>query len=130
LDLGAGACALRRPELASIFENSLLHFDEERYLVTDSIVMPNHVHVLATFPDEIALSAQCESWKRFTAREINRSLGLQGEFWQVEQFDHLVRSEEQFWYLRKYVEDNGRKAGLTEGDYRWFSKDVTGMFLA
>jgi hypothetical protein len=66
---------------------------------------------------------QCESWKRFTSREINRTLGQRGEFWQVEQFDHLVSSEEQFWHYRWYIEENGRKAGLRDGEYRWYSKD-------
>jgi REP element-mobilizing transposase RayT len=124
LDGGAGACVLRRPALSAIVEKSLLHFDGERYVLTDSIVMPNHVHFLAAFPNEPAMFAQCESWKRFTALQINKALCQAGEFWQVEQFDHLVRSEEQFWHFRRYIEENGRKAGLKEGEYRWFSKNL------
>src|SRR4051794_31279122 len=60
LDRGAGACELRRPELSAMVEKSLLHFDGERYLITDSVVMPNHVHLLAAFPDEHLMSDQCE----------------------------------------------------------------------
>lgn len=125
LDGGAGACVLRRPELSAIVEKSLLHFDGQRYVMTDAIVMPNHVHLLAAFPDEPAMFTQCESWKRFTALQINKAIGRDGQFWQVEQFDHLVRSEEQFWYFRRYIAENGWKAGLKKGgEYRWFSKDL------
>jgi type I restriction enzyme R subunit len=124
LDGGAGACVLARPELSAIVEDSLLHFDADRYELTDSVVMPNHVHLLVAFPDESSLSTQCESWKRFTGREINRSLHRTGEFWQVEHFDHLVRSEDQFWHYRRYIAENGQKAGLAKGEYRWFSKNL------
>jgi hypothetical protein len=129
LDSGAGACELGRPELAGLVKESLLHFDGERYVLTDCVVMPNHVHLLAAFPDERGMLAQCESWKRFTARAINQRLGREGAFWQVESFDHLVRSEEQFWHYRRYVAENGRKAGLKGGEYRWYSKDVSGLII-
>ena len=75
LDEGHGACVLRRPELGRIVANSLRHFDEDRYLLTDFVVMPNHAHVLAVFPDPKQMLIQCESWKHFTATRINKILG-------------------------------------------------------
>ena len=68
--------------------------------------MPNHVHVLAAFPTEEAMLEQCESWKRFTARQINRLLNRRGRFWQQDVFDHLVRSPEEFERLRAYIAEN------------------------
>ncbi len=124
LDAGAGDCLLARPELSLIVANSLHHFDGDRYVLTDFIVMPNHVHLLAAFPDENAMLAQCESSKRFTARQINAAVGRSGGFWQVEQFDHLVRSAEQFEHYRRYIAANPQKAGLELGQYRHFSKDL------
>src|SRR5262249_37253547 len=124
LDSGAGECVLRRPELGAIVQESVLHFDGERYTITDVVVMPNHGHLLAAFPDEDSMFAQCESWKRYTAREINKAVDQQGEFWQVEHFDHLVRSEDQFWHDRRYIQENGPKAGLKPDEYRWFSKNL------
>jgi type I restriction enzyme R subunit len=122
LDNGVGECVLARPEMSRIVEDSLLHFDGDRYVLTDSVVMPNHVHLLVAFRDEKMLLTQCTSWKRFTGVEIQKSLGRHGEFWQVEQFDHLVRSPEQFAYFRRYIADNPHKAGLPGGAYRWYSK--------
>jgi hypothetical protein len=46
-------------------------------------------------------------------------------FWQLEHFDHLVRSAEQFEHYRRYIAENPQKAKLTEGMYRHFSKRFT-----
>ena len=125
LDFGAGDCLLANPKLSLIVANSLRHFDDERYALTDFVVMPNHVHVLAALRDAEALFEQCTSWKRFTARRINSAVGRNGEFWQVEQFDQLVRSEAHFEHLRRYIADNPKKAGVAAGAYRHFSKTLT-----
>jgi putative transposase len=121
LDSGHGDCVLRRPELAGIVAESLRHFDGERYLLLDFVVMPNHVHLLAAFPDEEAQLAQCESWKRFTATRINQLLQQRGRFWQSDAFDHLVRNERQFDYLRAYIARNPEKAGLRPGEFVHYS---------
>ena len=86
--------------------------------------MPNHVHVLAAFPDEESMLKQCESWKHFTAMQINRQLGRKGRFWQQDGFDHLVRSERQFEHLRRYIAENPTRAGLQPGEYLHESKEL------
>jgi putative transposase len=122
LDDGHGACMLRQPPLAKIVANSLLHFDDDRYLLTDFVVMPNHAHILAAFIDEDGMLDQCESWKHYTAGEINRQLGTSGRFWQQDGFDHLVRSEEHFGKFRRYIADNPKKAGLKAGEFVHYSR--------
>ncbi len=122
LDAGHGECVLRRPELADIVATSLKHFHEDRYLLTDFVVMPNHVHVLVAFQNESAMLAQCESWKHYTAAHINRRLGRKGRFWEQDGFDHLVRSDEAFAYYRHYIADNPVKARLVAGEFIHFSK--------
>ncbi len=129
LDHGLGACRLKERPLAQIVMQSLRHFDESRYLLTDAVVMPNHVHLLVAFRSEHDLLQQCRSWKRFTATRINRWLKAQhlavpsdGEFWQPEQFDHLVRNPEQFLHLRAYIRDNPGNAGLRQSDCLHYSR--------
>ncbi|WP_404308000.1 transposase [Neorhodopirellula lusitana] len=117
LDTCRGKCVLKKRTLAKIVADSLLYFDGERYRMGDFVVMPNHVHLLASFPSEESLTVQCDSWLHFTAHKINLELGLTGKFWQQEPFDHLVRSPEQYNYLRKYIKENGVKAGVREGEY-------------
>ena len=115
LDKGFGACVLARPELNAIVAASLLHFDSSRYHLGDFVVMPNHVHALVCLLDDTEIVAQCTSWKRFSARMINRALSQKGRFWQEESFDHLVRSPEQFAAIRHYIAGNPRN--LNVGEY-------------
>jgi REP element-mobilizing transposase RayT len=125
LDACHGACVMRRPELAAIVAASLLHFDEQRFVVTDFIVMPNHVHLLAAFPTEEAMLAQCDSWKHFTATRLNRALQRTGRFWEEDQFDHLVRSADAFEHYRGYIADNPVRANLRAGEFTHFTKDLS-----
>jgi len=117
LDECLGRCLLRDPALARIISDSLLHFDGERYHMGDFIVMPNHVHLLVAFPDEQRMRQQFASWLHWTATQINRMTGQSGHFWQEEPFDHLVRSNEQYEYLRNYIRDNPKKACLEPAEY-------------
>jgi REP-associated tyrosine transposase len=124
LDTCHGACVLRQTELSQIVAYSLLHFDCERYELTDFVVMPNHVHLIGAFPDEQSMLEQCDSWKHFTATQINRRLSRKGRFWQQDGFDHLVRSVEQFEFLRQYIADNPKRARLRPGEFLHWSKHL------
>jgi putative transposase len=123
LDSCHGSCVLRNPELSQIVDASLRHFDGQRYDLTDWVIMPNHVHLLAAFPDEEEMLLRCESWKHFTATRINRALRRKGRFWQSDGFDHLIRSVEQFEYLRGYIAENPVSARLRPGEFIHVSKD-------
>lgn len=115
---------LKQPALARIVADSLQHFDGDRYDLTDFVVMPNHVHVLVAFPDESSMLAQCDSWKHFTATQINKALSRKGRFWQQDGFDHLVRSIEQFEHFRRYIAEKGPKAKLRPDEYIYWSKPM------
>ena len=117
LDECHGACVLKRRELATIVLDSLKHFDGERYDLDSAIIMPNHVHLIAQFRSPTTCRGQCESWLHYTAYKINKQIGCSGVFWQSEPFDHLIRSAEQFLYLRKYIAQNGIAAKLPEAHY-------------
>jgi type I restriction enzyme R subunit len=124
LDKGLGACVLRRQELNNLVGDSLRHFDGDRYHLGDFVVMPNHVHLIACLLGDTEIEAQCASWKRFTARQINQKLGTSGRFWQEESFDHLIRSREQFEAIQRYIRDN--PAHLPQGDYLLYQPKVAG----
>ncbi|QDV64324.1 transposase [Crateriforma conspicua] len=123
LDSCLGQCPLRDPIAAQIVLDALKFFDGDRYLLGDTIIMPNHVHLLVVFRDANAMRKQCTSWMRYTARRINDHLGRQGHLWQSEPFDHLVRNEKQLEYLRDYIEDNPTKAKLTQGEFLYRRSD-------
>lgn len=122
LDACHGACVLRKPELAAIVRDSLMHFESVRYQMHDFVIMPNHVHLLAVFPDQETMLKQCMSWKHFSAGRINERLSREGRFWQQDAFDHLVRHEAQFERLKRYIAENPARAGLRPGEFVHYSR--------
>ncbi|MGA2068787.1 MAG: transposase [Thermoguttaceae bacterium] len=117
LDRGHGACVLKRPDLAAIMAENLGHFDGERYILGDFVVMPNHVHLLVCLLGATDIEDQCYSWKKYTATRINKVLARHGRFWHEESFDHLVRKPAHFEHLRRYIGENPKKARLRENEY-------------
>ncbi|HKW30885.1 MAG TPA: transposase [Verrucomicrobiae bacterium] len=124
LDQGAGACHLRRPEIADMIAESLQHFHREQYLLDDWVVMPNHVHVILWPMPNITLSEILKGRKRHMARQANLILRKTGEtFWQRESYDHWIRNNEEKARIRRYIRMNPVKAGLckTPEDWKWSS---------
>lgn len=117
LDECQGRCLLRNPSIASIVSKTLLFFDGIRYEMGDFVIMPNHVHLFAAFEDAGQMKSTFNSWLHYSAREINKFLGERGHFWQYEPFDHLIRSNRQFEYIREYIKNNPIKAKLREGEF-------------
>jgi len=124
LDKCHGACPLKDAGLAQIIADSLNAFEGERYVLTDFVIMPNHVHLMAAFSTPEMMRSQIAGWKRFQARQINIALERSGHFWQEDDFDHLVRSESQVLYYRKYIADNPRKARLKPGEFLHWSREL------
>lgn len=123
LDQGLGAQWLKDHRIASIVENALLFFDNDRYTLHAWVVMSNHVHVLFTPAEGWTLTKILHSWKSFTAREANKVLKRSGEFWQAEYFDRAVRDESGFNKAVEYIEHNPVVAGLcgSPGEWRFCS---------
>jgi menaquinone-specific isochorismate synthase len=119
LDSGAGSCHLRNPNVAEQIAGALHHFDEKRYLLFAWGIMPNHVHVVAKlFPGQ-TLASTIHTWKSYTAKTANRVLGLRGDFWQREYYDHLIRDDSEFEHAVRYVEENPVKAKLQNWPWVW-----------
>jgi REP element-mobilizing transposase RayT len=119
LDNGAGACHLRRPEIASIAADALGHFDNKKYRLFAWCVMPNHVHVVVRLLPGNKLADVVHSWKSFTAKRANELLGRSGSFWQREYYDHLIRDEQELERAIRYVGANPAKAGLRDWKWVW-----------
>ena len=120
LDAGAGACWLRRPEIAGLVARALNFFDGERYDLHAWTVMLNHVHVVVWPRPGHTLSSIEHSWKSFTANQANKMLGRIGShFWQKEAYDHLIQNDEERSRLCAYVADNPVKVGLCARPEEW-----------
>jgi REP element-mobilizing transposase RayT len=123
LDQGYGACWLRRPDLAQLVENALLHFDGERWRTLAWNVMPNHVHWLVEPLAGLSLAKLLQTVKGFTGREANRILGQTGAFWEREYHDRVIRDDQHLLNVIAYIHNNPVKSGLVKRaeDWRWSS---------
>jgi len=106
LDECHGACLLARDDLRTIVEAAFAHFDGQRYELMESVVMPNHVHVLVSPFAGHELSRIVQSWKSFTAHEINKKLKRTSAFWQKGSFDHIVRNAKELERIAAYIRNN------------------------
>lgn len=129
LDDCHGKYLLRRSDCSSALETALHHFDGDRYRLHSFVIMPNHVQILATFPNRADMLRQCRSWKQFTAAKIHHLTGGSGRFWRQDSFDHLVRHEAQFRRLVRYLNENPVKARLPDGEFRLFVEPELEMSL-
>ena len=123
-----GSCYLRQPSVADLIVEAI-HYNAAtlgHYVLHAFVVMPNHVHLLAS--PAVPLPTLAKSLKGITAKLANAMLGLTGApFWQQESYDRLVRNRQEFESIRAYIEQNPVRAGLVPeaGEYRWSSAWAT-----
>jgi REP element-mobilizing transposase RayT len=110
--------------LANIVAETIWKFDGDRYDLDSFVIMPNHIHAIVQFRGSYELSVISQSWMRFTARQINKHIGRVGALWQPECFDHIIRSDKQFQYLRRYIFENPNKANILAGQYLYWSRET------
>jgi putative transposase len=119
-----GSFYLRQPPIAEMIVEAIQYNANilGHFLCHAFVVMPNHVHLLAT--PAVALPKLTKSLKGITAKRANAMLALTGNpFWQEESYDHLVRDEREFVKIRSYIEGNPVRGGLVReaSEYRWSS---------
>jgi putative DNA methylase len=119
LDTGHGACELREESIARMVEQTMLHFDSQRYRLLSWVVMPNHVHALFEVWEAFSLGEVLHSWKSFSAQQVAKMKGARGHFWQADYFDRFIRDEEHFCRAVNYIENNPMQAGLCVTPEDW-----------
>jgi len=106
LDSGRGSCVLKDENIRKEVENAMHFFDGKRYRLHAFVVMPNHVHVLFELLLGYPQTKVLHSWKSFTATVINKALGRQGQLWQDESWDRLIRNENHYRNCLEYIQNN------------------------
>jgi hypothetical protein len=74
--------------------------------------MPDHLHMLASFPSEKAMTTTIGQWKEFTAKRL-------GVEWQRDYFDHRLRREEGLREKGDYILHNPVRRGLVAAAEEW-----------
>ena len=123
-DAGYGQCFLRDERIAAVMQNTLKHFDGERYQLICWCIMPNHVHVLIEVNEGWSLSRIMHGWRSYTANEANRILGRTGKFWMEEYYDRYIRNDNHLQKTINYILNNPANAGLN--GWPWVGDRSTG----
>ncbi len=105
--------------VATMIQNVLLGSDGESYRLSAWVVMPNHIHLLATRFENYTLADIMQSLKSITSHKANRLLNRHGQFWMLDYFDRYVRNAEHFLKTMRYIEDNPVKARLCKRPEDW-----------
>jgi REP element-mobilizing transposase RayT len=119
---------LQQPEIASIIAEAIHFRDREKYDLICYCIMPNHVHMMIEISDKhhavdvigmSYLTRVLQSLKSFTARASNKVLHRNGQFWQRESYDHIVRDDQEMERMIRYVIFNPVAAGFVKDWKDW-----------
>jgi len=120
-----GPVFLKQESIAEIVYESILFRNAKFYDLDAFCIMPNHVHLvfqpLTEGCEIFSISKIMHSLKRYTSREANKILARTGQFWQHENYDHVVRDEDELTRIIQYILYNPAKAGYVENwkDWKW-----------
>jgi len=127
-------CYHRRPllstdEIRRIFESALERVRRSyRLCVYGYVIMPEHVHLLLSEPQQGTLADALKSLKQGISRRWIGKLPLKpkaglsgppGHFWQKRYYDFNIRNYAQFVEKLRYVHRNPVKRGLCDRPEEW-----------
>ena len=119
-----GPMWLKEAAVAEMTVASLMHRDGSTWELDAFCVMPNHVHLVfrplkSTSGGDTALPKIMQSLKGYTAAAANKILGRTGLFWEHESYDRVIRDEDEWKRIVRYVLNNPVKAGLVDEWRKW-----------
>ena len=119
LDAGYGSCLLKEDAVAQIVKGSLEYYNGQKYLLHAWSIMPNHVHTIFEMLGNTPQREVLKAWKSFTAHAINKALNRKGQLWQVDSYNHIIRTEAEYYNQMRYVWNNPRFLPLAMQKWRW-----------
>jgi putative transposase len=101
------------PTLGPILLESIHHrHKREIWYCHLAVLMPDHIHLLLSFPDIPSFSGIIGSWKHWLTR-------VHAISWQENFFDHRIRQEESLGEKAEYILMNPVRAGLIDKLEDW-----------
>ena len=106
--------------IANIVSDSIHFYNGKEYDLICFCIMPNHVHFIIKLSNNSkTVDRIMQSIKSYSARKSNEILDRKGQFWQHENYDHIIRNESEFENIIEYVLNNPVKAGLVKEKTNW-----------
>jgi putative transposase len=115
--------------MANLFLEVLLSYrSQQKYLLHEFVVMPDHFHLLVT--PTLTLERALQLIKGGFSFRAKRELGFGGEIWEKSFHDRRVRDWEEYCAFRRYIHLNPVKRGLAEVAEQFpYSSDRVGLVL-
>jgi len=114
--------------IANVVSDAIHFRDVIKYDLICFCIMPNHVHLVVEILEKHKIIADVsskyltkvlQSLKSYTAIKSNRILQREGQFWQSENYDRVIRNEKEFEEVINYVVNNPVKAGFVSDAKNW-----------
>jgi REP element-mobilizing transposase RayT len=104
---------LCHPEIGkAVLDAAKLYNEQHVWWCHLILLMPDHIHMLVSFPPEKIMSRVVGLWKRALAR-------THGITWQRNFFDHRIRNADNDFYKSEYILHNLVRAGFVEKLEDW-----------
>ncbi len=98
--------------MADLLIDTLLHYRrEQRFLLYEFVVMPNHIHILFT-PCGITLERSMQLVKGGFSYCARKELGIHSEIWERGYVDHRIRDASDYAVHTAYIRQNPVEARL------------------
>jgi REP element-mobilizing transposase RayT len=113
-------------EAKDIALNAIKFHQGKKYELYACVVMTTHVHIIIMPLEESAgsffsLAQIMHSIKSYSANQIQSTLGKNGNIWLDENYDRIIRDDNDFYEKMNYIMNNPVKTGIFEKpeDYKW-----------
>jgi REP element-mobilizing transposase RayT len=101
------------PSMAEALLRGLLAYEAPgRWHLWITVVMPDHLHFIATFNLEHGIAPSVRAWKAYQTRTL--AVEFQSGF-----FEHRLRSESEFAEKAEYIRQNPVRRGLVSDAHEW-----------
>lgn len=116
-------------QLPKLSNRALIFFKGKELTTHAYCIMPNHVHwVFSHKEDAQVVWRILQRMKSFTAKECNKILKREGQFWEEESYDHIVRDTKEFDNIVWYTLQNPVKAGFVKEWQEWQFSFINDIF--
>ena len=116
-------------EVAEILISKILEYrNKGSYSLRESVVMPNHVHLLITPGPSTSLEGAIQFVKGGSSREIHRLKGTNSEIWQLGFHESRVRDAADYKNKRDYIHFNPVVARLADKPQDWPFGSASGKY--
>jgi len=95
-----------------LLESALYYEQNDKWHLWLMVVMPDHIHFIATFDLQQGIKPTISAWKSYQTK----TLGIK---WQSDFFEHRLRNQSEFDEKCHYIRTNPLRAGLIADSEDW-----------